>query len=646
MLLGVQFALAQSKKIDSLQQVLKTEPRDTHRVSLLNTLADQLKFSAYQLAIDYLNEATHLADSLHFTSGLAAAKVCNGELQLHLGAFDLSMASSLEALKLYESIGNDRGIARSWMSIGLVHSQLRQHEKALTALEKASSHYEKGKDARGRISALHNMSVVYSNVGDTLKAREQLLDNLKILQGTTYSAHFAATYNNLANLMDPIKEGDSAIALYEMALEYKYKAAIPSKSSIGNTHMNIATVHLKRGALALAEKQLRKADPLVMESKEKIRILQLHQLWGQLYFKMGRYKESAVHFEQQTIIQDSIYQPQMAEQAVQLEAAYQNKSQQLEIELLNKEKLLVEEAKIRDKKEKSRWMWLAIGISGGFLMTVALLVVLIVRGKEKNRMMSLLKLKNDEIKRQQDEILLQNEVLSLQNKQLEQVNNEKDGLIGIVAHDLRAPLNRSAALAELIATIGHLSPEQDKFAQMIKKVSDEGGRLIQDLLELNAYESQQLGVEWANVDLALVIDHSLHGFSKAAEDKSIEIHWQPLKTMGNTDEKLLGRILDNLISNAIKFTPQGKSIQISILQEKDKNWILVQDEGPGITQEDQKKMFLKFQRLTARPTAGESSTGLGLSIVKALATRIHAELSFVSTMGKGTTFKIGIPSSK
>ncbi len=637
---------AQNRRADSLQLLLRNAPQDTSRVDILNQLAEQLRYSEYQRAIDYLNDAMHLADSIGFISGLAMAKACYGEIQNHLGAYDLSMASSLEALKLYQSISDDLGMGRSLMSIGLVQSQLEQHDKALSSLRKAAAHYDKKKNLKGRVGALHNMSVVYSNLGDTVKAQKQLLQNLQILQGTTLWGHFAATYNNLANLMNPITEGDSAIKLYETALRYKYMAAVPSKSSIGNTLMNIANVHLAREEFEAAEIQLKKADPLVMEAQEKIRIQQLHQLWGRLYFKMGRFKLSAIHFEKEALMQDSIYRPQMAEQAAQLEAAYQNKRQQLEIELLNKEKLLVEEAKISDLKEKSRWMWLAIGISVGFFLTVALLVVVVLRGRERNRMMTLLTLKNDEIKRQQEEIVLQNEVLSLQNKQLEEVNIEKDGLIGIVAHDLRAPLNRSAALAELISTMGQLSPEQEKFVQMIKKVSDEGGRLIQDLLELNAYESSQLSVEWSEVALDEVIEHSLHGFSNAAAEKSIAITLAVHKVVARADEKLLGRILDNLISNAIKFTPKGKSIHISLEKKNETAWILIRDEGPGISAEDQKKMFRKFQRLGARPTGGESSTGLGLSIVKALAQRIQAELVFESVVGQGTSFKIGIRSPK
>ncbi len=646
LLCWAQPAHAQNRRTDSLELLLKNTPRDTSRVSILNRLGEQLRFSEYQRSIGYLNDAMHLADSIGDISGYATAKVCYGEVQNHLGAFDLSMASCLEALKLFEEIGDDLGIGRSLMSIGLVHSQLQQDEKAISSFLKSAEHYANQGDLRGRVGALHNMSVTYLEMGDTAKSKKQLLENLQILKGTDYWGHFAATYNNLANVMDPIVEGDSAIKLYETALSYKYKLKNPSKSSIGNTIMNIAGVHLARGEFKDAEAQLKKAELLVMESQEKIRVQQLHKLWGELYFKTGRYKQSAIHFEQQAIVQDSIYQPQMAEQAAQLEAAYQNKSQQLEIELLNKEKLLVEEVKASDEAAKARWMWIAIGMSCVFLLSIALLVVVVLRGRERNRMMNLLTLKTDEIKRQQNEIVLQNEALSQQNHELEQVNNEKDGLISIVAHDLRAPLNRSAALAELIATMGELSPEQEKFVQMIKKVSEEGGRLIQDLLELNAYESKQLEVDWADLDLAEVIAHSLHGFRKSAEGKSIQIVWEPVTARVRSDEKLLGRILDNLISNAIKFTPKGKSIHIALQANAGMQWILIRDEGPGISAEDQKKMFRKFQRLGARPTGGKSSTGLGLSIVKTLAERIEAELVFESVVGHGTSFKIGIRASK
>jgi signal transduction histidine kinase len=105
------------------------------------------------------------------------------------------------------------------------------------------------------------------------------------------------------------------------------------------------------------------------------------------------------------------------------------------------------------------------------------------------------------------------------------------------------------------------------------------------------------------------------------------------------------QILDNLISNALKYSPPNTTVHVHALPEKDYVVINVRDEGPGISEADQKKLFQKFTRLTARPTGGESSTGLGLAIVKKLAEAMAGSVQCRSTMGAGSTFTLRLPVS-
>jgi signal transduction histidine kinase len=103
------------------------------------------------------------------------------------------------------------------------------------------------------------------------------------------------------------------------------------------------------------------------------------------------------------------------------------------------------------------------------------------------------------------------------------------------------------------------------------------------------------------------------------------------------------QVFDNLISNALKFSPPQTTVQVHTLPEKDFILVNVRDEGPGINAEDQKKMFRKFCRLTARPTGGETSNGLGLSIVKRLVDAMGGTIQCQSTLGVGTNFMVRLP---
>ncbi|MFN8393601.1 MAG: tetratricopeptide repeat-containing sensor histidine kinase [Bacteroidia bacterium] len=609
-------------------------PADTQQVNLHALLGGIYHTDSFTASMHHYGSAIRIADSIGFKKGAADGRAGMAELQNSLGILEESMRNALAALDLYANVRDSAGIGRSLVSIGLVQTQLKQFDKALQSLRQARKAYLAAGSRRGELTALHNMAVIYTQQGDTTGARKQYLENLQRAIGTEYWVVLAATYNNLGNLMNFKTEGDSALAYFEKALEYKRKR--PNNASIGNTMLNITRVYLERGEFDKAEAKLKEAEALILESAVKERIIDYHKIAGELYLAKGDYRASALHFQQQAVIQDSLYEPQMTEQAARLEAAYDAKSQKREIELLSQASTLKDE-------EKARLRWITGSITAGLAVSLTILVILLSRGRQRAKMLSILSQKNTEIKRQQQEIVLQNQALSLQNLRLESVNREKDGLIGIVAHDLRAPLNRSAALAELVASLGPMTPEQERFLNMIKKVSEDGARLIQDILELNAYENQQLRVELGRANLSDLVEMSVHAFSRQAAEKDITIEWEQRTVWGRTDEKLLARIMDNLLSNAVKFTPKGRQVRLSISSDAERHWISIKDQGPGFSDQDKAGMFQKFQRLSARPTGGESSTGLGLSIVQTLAQRIQATIQVESEFGKGTTFKIGIP---
>lgn len=624
----------QPSKADSLEDLLRKHPADTQQVNLHALLGGIYHTDSFTASMQHYGAAIRIADSIGFKRGAADGRAGLAELQNSLGMLEESMGNALAALDLYAHIRDSAGIGRVLVSVGLVQNQLKQFDKALQSMRQARKAYIAAGSRRGELTALHNMAVIYTEQGDTAGARQQYRENLQRALGTEYWVVLAATYNNLGILMDFKTEGDSALAYFEKALEYKRKR--PNNASIGNTLLNITRLYLERREFDKAESKLKEAEALILASAVKERIIDYHKIAGELYLAKGDYRESALHFQQEALFKDSLYEPQMTEQAARLEAAYTAKSQRREIELLSQASTLKDE-------EKARLRWITGSITAGLAISLTILVILVSRGRQRAKMVHILSQKNTEIKRQQQEILLQNQALSLQNLRLENVNREKDGLIGIVAHDLRAPLNRSAALAELVASLGPMTPEQERFLNMIKKVSEDGARLIQDILELNAYESQQLRVELSRTNLSDLVEMSVHAFSKQAADKDIAIDWEQRTAWGMTDEKLLARIMDNLLSNAVKFTPKGRKVSLSISADAERHWICVSDQGPGFSEQDKMQMFQKFQRLSARPTGGESSTGLGLSIVQTLAQRIQASISVESELGKGTTFKIGIP---
>ncbi len=224
------------------------------------------------------------------------------------------------------------------------------------------------------------------------------------------------------------------------------------------------------------------------------------------------------------------------------------------------------------------------------------------------------------------------------NQKLIKLNKEKDEFIGIVAHDLRNPLSGIIGLCELAKT----DDEPFDKAPFIEDVRDCGDRMLElteQLLEVSHIESFHGAIEKKDVHWNLIVDDSVEHFSKQAALKKITIERDLEATedlVTQSHQEWLQVCVNNLLSNAIKYTPPYGKVFIRTRIKDNQVEIEVKDTGPGISREDQAKMFGKFVRLSASPTGNESSTGLGLYIVKKMCERLGLDIKVNSELGFGT----------
>jgi signal transduction histidine kinase len=168
------------------------------------------------------------------------------------------------------------------------------------------------------------------------------------------------------------------------------------------------------------------------------------------------------------------------------------------------------------------------------------------------------------------------------------------------------------------------------------------------LLDINAIESGNMNLSVQRINVALFVRQCTQEYAERAQAKSITLHSAIAGDVleGYADPNALMEILDNLVSNAVKYSPAGKNVWVSLvsnLPEASSLTIAVKDEGPGMTDEDKQRLFGKFARLSAQPTGGESSTGLGLSIVKKMVEAMRGRVWCESTLGAGATFFVELP---
>jgi two-component system sensor histidine kinase/response regulator len=236
--------------------------------------------------------------------------------------------------------------------------------------------------------------------------------------------------------------------------------------------------------------------------------------------------------------------------------------------------------------------------------------------------------------------------LKAAHDQLKQLAEDKDELLGILAHDLKNHLGGMQLSANLLHN--HMAQSSGgKPLQLCENISHSTGQLLAFVKEFLANSAADHGLALKPVALNLsdVVTHTVKHYEEAARRKKlrfqIELPSEPLHVLA--DRSALAQVLDNLLSNAIKFSPCDKQIIITARQTGTGAECLIQDQGPGLSAEDRTRMFRRYGRLSARPTGGEPSTGLGLSIVKKLVHAMKGELTCDSSPGEGATFSVRLP---
>jgi PAS domain S-box-containing protein len=232
------------------------------------------------------------------------------------------------------------------------------------------------------------------------------------------------------------------------------------------------------------------------------------------------------------------------------------------------------------------------------------------------------------------------------NEQLYNLNQDKDRFIGMASHDLQNPLAAISMCGELLEkTGGGFSELQQKLVKNIRRSAARMTALIADVLNINRIERGSYALEITEVDMKTLVWDIMSRHEVFASAKrmvlSLDVpkgHWKM-----KTDRGAVSQIVENLLSNAIKFSYSDKKIGVKLLKTLEGIQIRVQDEGQGIRANEMNLLYHRFQRLSALPTAGESSTGLGLSIVKEMVDLLKGTIECESEGSVGTTFIVTLP---
>jgi signal transduction histidine kinase len=234
--------------------------------------------------------------------------------------------------------------------------------------------------------------------------------------------------------------------------------------------------------------------------------------------------------------------------------------------------------------------------------------------------------------------------LERQNDQLRQVDRLKDEFVALVSHELRTPLTSIRGYLELISEDTNLTEEQQRFLETIDRNTQRLQRVVGDLLFVAQVEAGKLSLESNDIDLNAIIEEGVLTSRPSAATKSIELilDLEELPTIQG-DRARLAQVLDNFISNAIKFTATGGRVTIATRAMPGEVEILIADNGMGIPADEVHLLFQRFFRAERATVGAIPGTGLGLAIAKAIVTGHGGRIRVESEDGAGTTFRVILP---
>ena len=669
-------------QIDSLNSALHNVS-DTDKVELLNQLAWEYRKSHPDSTIMFSERAMILARKFEMKGSIAkplnymgVAYHYKGDHVKSFDYYNMAMEAAIEHNDSVQYAHALNNLGRLFLTQG---DFVKSYDYYFTALKI----FDRLNDKDGLSYCYKSLSELYQTQDNYKKALEMSEKALDIRLASENISGQISMFIELAQIQE--KDGN-----YDKAFDYYLQGKVKAESiddiiNIANINIGISTLYYNQRkydeALIFAEK----AAQMTSESKNMDLVSRLGIQLGKIYFSEKKYSLAQSYFQQvldmaskskDLIIQQDAYYylAEICNINSNTRCAYENYKQYTEVrQALNSAEVarLIERAESRleiEKRDKKNEVLTANQIKDQALIdrqrtynialviiVAAILIILInlwVTSRKRRYANEKLRLKNAHIARQQEEISEQNDMINAQNKvlykhnkDLAELNNEKDTLMNIVAHDLKSPFNRIKGIGELLS-LTELSEEQRSYVSILKSISQSGIDLIRDLLDVNAFESDKRKPEISKVDIYSLLLEKMKAFYADAKSKQIDLKMEggESQVFITSDKVYLSRILDNLISNAIKFSDPGHPVILKVGQVEGHVYISIKDFGQGFSDDDKQDIYKKFTKLSAKPTAGESSNGLGLAIVKTLVDRLEAEIELHTELDKGSEFVIKFPS--
>jgi len=583
----------------------------------------------------YYNKALTIYEEIDDRLNAVLTNRNMGQIYYKRTNYSQALEYYLKSLRIAREIDVKAEIGKTLNLIGNVYEVQEELSKAQEVYMESIQISQESGEWQWIADVRANMGSVYQRQNNYDSAKVAFEDALQIYQGLENLYGKALMMTKLASLLVDVKKYEEAIDFCDKSLEISRKLGLQSI---------IANALVIKGSIAFSQNRLNEALEFTLQGTTlaaEIRAVEIEgygrTLLAKIYKEQGNYR---LAYENQVIVaalSDSINAEEGIKKLARLESQYEFEKEKDSIRFANKAEKMILEQKI-SRQTTNQWI---IGLALVFVVVLlGLLYWLYLIRVRSNRKLKVL---NERILERNVEIIQQHDQLDQLNKSLVAINEDKNKILAIVAHDLRNPLQVIKGFISMVKVKkGSVLGEEEEFLDFALQGTERLNATISELLDVSALESRKIDVRPEEINVTTLIDQLAINFMVYAREKKQtivkDIKGSNLRIQA--DKNYLIRVLENLISNALKFSKPNTSVTIGSFHDGDSIFINVTDHGPGISAEDQKKLFNEFAQLKARPTGDEKSTGLGLSIVKKYVEAMGGTITCRSKLGVGTKFVI------
>lgn len=542
-----------------------------------------------------------------------------GLIGLDQGNYIIASDYFHKALAIHEDLGQEFRSAIILGNIGVVYENLNEYDKALEIHSRCYNVFKKTEDLYRQTESLYNGGLVLKKL--------ELLDtaaiNFRLALEKSYLVNhdeiISLSLKELGDLFLIRSELDSSLFYLRSSLNLAEK--IKNPLHISSTMAGIGMTHQKAGQLDSARYYLENAYQQAKENDLEQVKKDASKSLSEVYESIGDTRNALIYYKAYTVANEKIFNEENIRKLANIEAQYEfDKKEQ-------------EQAIIRNK-EVTEARWVRNTSIGGALIATILAIIIFINLRRKKRDNEKLNLLYSQVEQQANE--------------LKELDKTKSRFFSNISHELRTPLTLISSPLQYILNSedSEMGPDVKKELDLMNKNTEQLSVLVDDILSLSKLESGSLQNETSDIHIKNFLSRVFSNYKSLAEHLGLkyELNMDQLNLDGvKIDQFKLEKIINNLISNALKYTTGGGSISLTAWNENNNLHLKVEDSGQGIAPEDLPHIFDRFYQSKQPDAPIQGGTGIGLALAKELVGVMEGEIEAESTTGKGSLFSLHVP---